>query len=558
MKAYQLKMMIQSSDISDYCRCIIPYGITFSQFSTILNEIIGGHQRNIFTFEFYEKGIFILEKQKEMGEFDIDFYEASTTIINKFIENSIEFYYMQDGEKRKHKVVVENILQDYYKNYPEVLEYHQNKKQKDKQISLFHTKDAVNQLLQQQFQVIYKRGESRTQKEIYFDLEKGKNGLIGLEKKEELWKENKAYEMQLEQNINSLIDVYHCYTKQDIIEILKMHGIRGYSGYGKSDLVIYAVESLLKPEIMERFFSCLRDDEIEAFKTIIKGNGVYRIDDVRLYGRILDAGYCGLHGLEFIDIPNDVIEAYRKIEKGAFHKKRKYRSFLLDCFQVAGVLYGVAPLFIISKIFQQKFKLELTDDKIISEMKDIPEFLYEFIISENLCIHKSLLEGNVYKYLQLYQGDRGFYIPTLKEIESYVKTGYFSDDEVLKEFILYMKTEWSAFEGIAEIAGALIQQAIGFGCQIEDIYDILEEQGIEIKNNRQRRKMEKLITKLYEDTRLIVNRGHKETELRKKEKREDNIIEFKSMKERKIYPNDFCPCGSGEKFKDCCRKKIKN
>ena len=32
----------------------------------------------------------------------------------------------------------------------------------------------------------------------------------------------------LEQNIHSLRDIYQCYTKQDIIEILKIHGIKGW------------------------------------------------------------------------------------------------------------------------------------------------------------------------------------------------------------------------------------------------------------------------------------------------------------------------------------------
>jgi uncharacterized protein YchJ len=27
------------------------------------------------------------------------------------------------------------------------------------------------------------------------------------------------------------------------------------------------------------------------------------------------------------------------------------------------------------------------------------------------------------------------------------------------------------------------------------------------------------------------------------------------VKEKKIYPNDPCPCGSGKKYKKCCGKK---
>jgi preprotein translocase subunit SecA len=31
----------------------------------------------------------------------------------------------------------------------------------------------------------------------------------------------------------------------------------------------------------------------------------------------------------------------------------------------------------------------------------------------------------------------------------------------------------------------------------------------------------------------------------------------KKREEKKIYPNDPCPCGSGKKYKQCCGRKIK-
>ncbi|MEQ2575744.1 SEC-C metal-binding domain-containing protein [Mediterraneibacter faecis] len=27
------------------------------------------------------------------------------------------------------------------------------------------------------------------------------------------------------------------------------------------------------------------------------------------------------------------------------------------------------------------------------------------------------------------------------------------------------------------------------------------------------------------------------------------------VKEKKVYPNDHCPCGSGKKYKKCCGRK---
>ncbi len=45
------------------------------------------------------------------------------------------------------------------------------------------------------------------------------------------------------------------------------------------------------------------------------------------------------------------------------------------------------------------------------------------------------------------------------------------------------------------------------------------------------------------------------------ERRKELYKEQKSsttvVKEKKVYPNDPCPCGSGKKYKKCCGKKKK-
>lgn len=53
-----------------------------------------------------------------------------------------------------------------------------------------------------------------------------------------------------------------------------------------------------------------------------------------------------------------------------------------------------------------------------------------------------------------------------------------------------------------------------------------------------------------------------ENSMKKWEVDEDEIFEEFTMpkqnpvvKEKKIYPNDSCPCGSGKKYKKCCGKR---
>ena len=39
--------------------------------------------------------------------------------------------------------------------------------------------------------------------------------------------------------------------------------------------------------------------------------------------------------------------------------------------------------------------------------------------------------------------------------------------------------------------------------------------------------------------------------------RDDSTVQApKKREEKKIYPNDPCPCGSGKKYKQCCGRKL--
>ena len=77
------------------------------------------------------------------------------------------------------------------------------------------------------------------------------------------------------------------------------------------------------------------------------------------------------------------------------------------------------------------------------------------------------------------------------------------------------------------------------------------------------------------NVRKVDNRGHKDIELHKTDEllkslyqeyeektindksnaNDNNVIDFEKAKKGKIYPNDPCPCGSGKKYKNCCRNR---
>ena len=65
MKAFQLKIVIKNSKPPIWRRVLVPAGITFSQLSMILNEVMGWSGYHLFEFEFYHEKIRLTEDIEE-------------------------------------------------------------------------------------------------------------------------------------------------------------------------------------------------------------------------------------------------------------------------------------------------------------------------------------------------------------------------------------------------------------------------------------------------------------------------------------------------------------
>jgi len=127
MRAFQLKIMIKNSKPPIWRRVIVPAGITFSQLSMILNEVMDWCGYHLFEFEFYHEELRILEEPDDIDGFGYDSYdyiEASKTFIREYLENNDWFTYTYDfGDDWQHRVTIEKVIEDYEYNYPQVIKY---------------------------------------------------------------------------------------------------------------------------------------------------------------------------------------------------------------------------------------------------------------------------------------------------------------------------------------------------------------------------------------------------------------------------------------------------
>lgn len=107
-----------------------------------------------------------------------------------------------------------------------------------------------------------------------------------------------------------------------------------------------------------------------------------------------------------------------------------------------------------------------------------------------------------------------------------------------------------------------IQREIMNGNGIEDVLELLAEAGVEPKKWKQAQAITDAVVRLIDNTRMMKNRGFTLRELREKTMRVASVGPVAVLNnaivrtpQKKIYPNDLCPCGSGKKFKNCCKNK---
>lgn len=385
---------------------------------------------------------------------------------------------------------------------------------------------------------------------LYADSENMKN----LNKVSEMYGSNNLVK---EEDEETLEEIFNSYTKKDLQEIARFHSIKYFSSYNKVDLIKNTIETIMDKNMFTSYFACLRDTEIDAFMRALDGNLEYE-DFKYEIDRIYFAGYCTVTEDDYVLIPSEVKTAFNEINTESFHKIRKRRSAVLDCFIAADFLYGSAPLGVISTMLRNYTGSAYLIGDIIAESDTIPYCLRDFTIMEEEYIAFDLLHNKQLDNLHALQWNKEYYIPTYNEILELASQGYIRSEKTIRKLQNYLVEKMYAPFEDAVTASRNIQREIMMGGKMQKIYDILESCSIRAQSQKQLNELVSLINELWNNTRMISNRGFAPNELIKEERKflkplpNDKVIDFQQAKRSKVYPNDMCPCGSGKKYKHCC------
>lgn len=258
-------------------------------------------------------------------------------------------------------------------------------------------------------------------------------------------------------------------------------------------------------------------------------------------------------------IPMDVQEKYHKICTPDYKKERDEKWFFINCCKSACYLYGVISLKKILEIYEGYGGKTLNEKDARSQLEKYAENQEGMLLLGEYIISEEQLEEDSYKDILKEQGKCPYYIPeSREEFITYGQVGSQQPHEHGEKFIDFLRGSIGLDKAAAFSVFYDIQNLVRNSYPIEDLQEMLLVDityfGKKLTGAKKVKEAKNQLMNLFNCTRIILLRGHSRIEMQQKikGKTEGKVIAFPGNK--KIYPNDPCPCGSGKKYKHCCGK----
>lgn len=316
-----------------------------------------------------------------------------------------------------------------------------------------------------------------------------------------------------------------------------------------------------------------------------------------------DLDYIIIYADNSVTVPEEVIDAYKKINTPQFRNLRKQIVWMQACLEMHAMIYGIAPVEIVYRMYRKRPGYKVKKEEFLQIFRAVPEECNLCVIKDGKIIIKEILKNNLYLEIEKSQGAIEFYIPGYEEVLDCMDHKYPSKDPVYQELKKFLSTEMHLEETEVTEIVCTIWSRVSLGCDFHDVMDMLNEMNICFSSDQRFMKFADIMMRVNNHTRMLSNRGYTPQELvaemgvgalqsegliptlvpmssvtadmlssSKKELEERGfgidldsnaqVIQTGFMRDgsvergqKKIYPNDPCPCGSGRKYKKCCGKK---
>lgn len=407
------------------------------------------------------------------------------------------------------------------------------------------------------------------------------------------------------------------YTKEELLDQARSFEIRKCSGLRKADLIDRIVDTFCTEEMLRSRLACLTKEQMDLFRkacispTAVSVNEV--VDAMQLYRYWI--GYFEDPTDRFC-VFKDVAVAFSKIDDEVFRRKQCRKGWMVKCIHFFIQYYGIAPIEVIYEMYRQKVKCSI--DELIEMLWEMPVDIVESCLftmdrlgmkgwpkenplysEKGIFVHLQLFEDEEFDYLLRQQMDKDFYIPSAQQIDEICRIGYEASSSEYKKLESFF-TKKLRLPYDQAVTWCLQVWANSYeGEPPSKIINKMTEANIEFEE-KMINELLGLLVAAHNNTRMKENRGYKPSEMARKKPIDkmptivpassnavavlkDAAPQLQAMGvpvdlngntdviqttifprelneepirvEKKIYPNDPCPCGSGKKYKKCCGKK---
>ena len=366
------------------------------------------------------------------------------------------------------------------------------------------------------------------------------------------------------------------YTREQLLKQARLLELKGCSKLRKADLIDRIVKSFCTEEVLRTRIACLTKEQMDIFRRACDTPQDISINQTK-DAMLLCRDWMG----SFEDVTDrfcvfqEIIAVYDKIDDEAFRADQRRKGWMMKCVPFVINYYGIAPIEVVYKLYSLKIKDSSVDD-MINMLWDMPVDIVECCFlpmdrlgvsdwpqddpvysPRGLFIHIPILENRESDWLLEEQSDKPFYIPSIQQLEEIDNMGYEASSIAYKKLETFLLRKLGMPRELATVYCLRVWANSCDGNSSSDIIDELLNGDEPSANEGQMDEFIELLMNAHNNTRMKVNRGHKPNEIRDKIFVGDTVTAENGFfkKEKKIYPNAPCPCGSGRKYKKCCGRR---
>ncbi len=239
-------------------------------------------------------------------------------------------------------------------------------------------------------------------------------------------------------------------------------------------------------------------------------------------------------------------------------KEREYIKSHAEqtCFLAACRLYGFVDRELVTEFYKIMCPEQNAAEKVGNFWKQAMQFALRYnikkVVGMEVYYDAQSVAVNSVKllYRSFLTSNRFHYVPTKTEIENIAISGIRFSEKDREAIIDIMERKYHCERTNGRFIVGELEKAMHTGIPMEDLTGYLQKV---LSSGRRFVNLGEIMTILdhaQQTIRKISLGGHTEAEINQV------VAKQKAVRvEKKIYPNDPCPCGSGKKYKNCCGRR---